>query len=77
MVGVVASNAVGPGFESQSSPIKTNFRCFCAKQTAFIDKSKDWLARNQRKLFKWSDMSTRGLLFHCEIPTQRDGLEQR
>ena len=30
---------------------------------AFRKKSKDWLARNQKNVSEWSDISTRGLLF--------------
>jgi len=38
--------------------------CFSAKPGSLIRKSKDWLARNQDNVSEWSDMSTRGLLFH-------------
>ena len=31
--------------------------CFSAKHAALRRKGKDWLARNQDKLSKWSDMS--------------------
>ncbi len=37
------------------------------KYAAFRRKSKDWLARNQNDVSEWSDMSTRGLLFQCEL----------
>ena len=30
---------------------------------ALRSKSKDWLARNQDNVLKWSDMSTHGMLF--------------
>jgi hypothetical protein len=35
---------------------------FSAKHAALGRKSKDWLVRNQ-DMFKWGDMSIRGLLF--------------
>ena len=38
--------------------------CFSAKHAALRRKSKDWLARNQNNVSQWSDISTRGLLFH-------------
>ena len=38
--------------------------CFSAKHAALRRKSKDWLARNQNNVSEWSDISTRGLLFH-------------
>ena len=31
-----------------------------------IIKSQDWYAENQDNVFKWSDMSSDGLLFHRE-----------
>jgi hypothetical protein len=44
IVSVLASSAVDRGFS--------------AKQAALKRKSKDWLARNQNNVSKWSDMST-------------------
>ena len=38
--------------------------CFSAKHAALRRKSKDWLTRNQNNVSQWSDISTRGLLFH-------------
>jgi hypothetical protein len=36
---------------------------FCDKYATLRNKIKDWLARNQNNVSKWSDMSNRGLLF--------------
>ena len=66
MVSVLASGAVDRGFESwsgQSKDYKIGICCFSAKHAALRRKSKDWLARNQKNVFEWSDMSIRGLLF--------------
>jgi len=40
------------------------FVAYNAKHSESRRKIKDWLARNQDNVFEWSDMSTRGLLFH-------------
>ena len=37
--------------------------CFLSKPTALRSKIKDWLTRNRVNVSKWSDMSTRGVLF--------------
>ena len=69
MVSVLASRAVDRGFEShsgQTKDYKISICCFSAKHTALRRKSKDWLALNQNNVFKWSEMSTRGLLFHFQ-----------
>jgi hypothetical protein len=66
MVSVLALIAVDRGFEprsGQTKDYKIGIRCFSAKHAALRRKSKDWLARNQNNVSKWSDMSTRGLLF--------------
>ena len=66
MVSVLASSAVDRGFEPRSSQTKDNkigICCFSAKHTPLRRKSKDWLTLNQNNVSKWSDMSTRGLLF--------------
>ena len=66
MVSVLALSAVNRGFEprsGQTKDYKIGIRCFSAKHVALRSKSKDWLARNQNNLSKWSDMSIRGLLF--------------
>ena len=66
MVSVLASSAVNRGFEPRSSQTKDNkigICCFSAKHTTLRRKSKDWLTLNQNNVSKWSDMSTRGLLF--------------
>ena len=66
MVSMLALIAVDRGFEprsGQTKDYKIGIRCFSAKHAALRRKSKDWLARNQNNVSKWSDMSTRGLLF--------------
>jgi hypothetical protein len=66
MVSMLALIAVDCGFEprsGQTKDYKIGIRCFSAKHAALRRKSKDWLARNQNNVSKWSDMSTRGLLF--------------
>ena len=66
MVSVLASNAIDRGFEPQSGHTKdynTGICCFSAKHAVLRSKSKDWLARKQNNVSKWSDMSTRVLLF--------------
>ena len=66
MVSVLASNAVDHGFEPRSGQTKDyniGICCFSAKHAALRRKSKDWLARNQNNVSKWSDISTRGLFF--------------
>ena len=59
-----ASNAVDCGFKSWSGQTK-DFQvcCLSPKHTILTSKSKDWLAPNHDNVSKWSDMSTRGLLF--------------
>ena len=52
MVSVLASSAVDCGFEPLSGKPKdyeSGTWCFSAKHTALRRKSKDWLARNQKK----------------------------
>jgi hypothetical protein len=63
----LASNAVDRGFEP---PVGSNHRlskfliaASLSTQYCIMSKGKDWLARNQDNVPKWSDMSTRGLLF--------------
>ena len=66
MVSLLASNTVDRGFElwsGQTKDYKIGICCFSAKHAALRKKSKDWLARNQNNVSKWSDMSSRGLLF--------------
>jgi len=66
MVSVVASSAVDRGFaprSGQTKDYKIGTCSFSTKHAASRKKGKDWLARNQNNVFKWSDMSTRGLLF--------------
>jgi hypothetical protein len=66
MVSVLASSAVDRGFEprsGQTKDYKIGICCFSAKHAALRRESKDWFARNQNNVSKWSDMSTRRLLF--------------
>jgi hypothetical protein len=66
LVSGLASSAVDRGFEPwwcQTREYKIGMCCFSAKHAALRSKSKDWLARNQNNVSKWSDMSTRGLSF--------------
>jgi hypothetical protein len=65
MVSVLASNAVDRGFEpwsDKTKDYKIGMCCFSVKHTALRSKNKDWLARNQKNVSEWSEMSTRGLL---------------
>ena len=66
LVNVLASRAVGRGFQSrsgQTKDFKIGICCFSAKHVALKRKDKDWSARNQNNVSEWSDMSTRELLF--------------
>ena len=66
MVSVLASRVVDRGFEprsGQTKDYKIGICCFSAKHAALSRKSKDWLARNQNNVSKWSDISISGLLF--------------
>ena len=66
MVSVVVSCAVDRVFEPrscQTKDYKISIICFSAKHATLRIKSKDWLARNQNNVSKWSDMSSRRLLF--------------
>ena len=63
MVGVLASSAVGLGFEPRSVKPKTIKLVFVASHAALRRKSRDWLARNQNNVSEWGDVSIRGLLF--------------
>jgi len=66
IISVLASCAVDRGFESRSTKTKDykiGICCFSANHSALRRKSKDWLARNQKNLSEWGDMSIRGLLF--------------
>jgi len=47
----------------QTKDYKIGICSFPVKQAALRRKSKDWFTRNQDKASKWSDMSTRRLLF--------------
>jgi hypothetical protein len=66
MVSMLASSAIDRGFEprsGQTKDYKIGICCFSVKHAALRRKNKDWLARNQNNVSKWSDMSTPGLLF--------------
>ena len=66
-VSVLSSSVVDRGLEPrsvQTKDYKIGMCCFSAKHEALRSKSKDWSARNQDNVLEWSDMSTRGLLFH-------------
>ena len=66
MVSVPASSAVDRGFEPRSGHTKDyeiGICCFSAKHAALRRKNKNWLARNQNNVSKWSDMSSHELLF--------------
>ena len=66
MVSVLAASAVDRRFEPRSGQTKDytiGMCCLSAKHAALRRKSKDWSPRNQNNVSKWSDMSTRGLLF--------------
>jgi hypothetical protein len=66
IVSMLTSSAVDRGFEPRSGQTKDyeiGICCFSAKHVALQRKSKDSLARKQNNVSKWSDMSTRGLLF--------------
>jgi hypothetical protein len=66
MVRVLDSSVVDRRIELRSGQPKDyeiGMRCFSAKHAALRRKSKNWLARDQNKMFERTDMSARGLLF--------------
>ena len=66
LVSTFTSITVNCGFRlrtGQNQRLLNAICCFSAKHAALKSKSKDWLARNQDNVSKWSDMSTSGLLF--------------
>jgi hypothetical protein len=66
MVSVLASSALGHGFEpwlGHTTDYENGICCFSAKHTALRRKSKDWWARNQDNMSECGDMSIHGLLF--------------
>ena len=66
MVSVFASSTVVRGFEprsGQTKEYKIGICCFSTKHEALKSKSKDWLARNQKNVSGWSDISTRVQMF--------------
>ena len=61
---LTSSSAVDHGFEPRSGQTKDyiiGICCLSAKHVALRRKSKNWLSQND--VSKWSDMSTRRLLF--------------
>ena len=50
-----------PGSAPETKDYAIGICCFSDKHAALKRKSKDWSARNQNNVSKWSDMSTRGL----------------
>ena len=63
---LMCSPRVDHGFKprlSQTKGYTFGICCFFTKHAALSSKSKDWLARNQNNVSKWSDMSTSELLF--------------
>ena len=66
MVSMLTSSAVDRGFElrsGQAKDYKIGICYFSPKQAALRRESKDWLARNQNNVSRWSDMSTLRQLF--------------
>ena len=66
MVSMLASSGVDRGFEPRSDQTKDyeiDMCSFSGKHAALKRKSKDWLARNQKNVSEWSDMSIHGLLY--------------
>ena len=65
MVSVLALSVIDCGYEprsGQTKECKIGICCLSAKNASLRRKSKDWLARNQNNVSKWSDISTRWLL---------------
>ena len=58
IVGVLASSVVDRG-SGQTKDYEIGMCCFSGKHAVLKRKSKDWLARNQNNVSKWSDMSLR------------------
>ena len=66
IVSVLASSAVDRGFEPRSGQTKDftiGICSFSAQHATLGRKSKEWSSWIQNNVSKWSDMSTRGLLF--------------
>jgi hypothetical protein len=66
MVRVLDSSVVDRRIELRSGQPKDyeiGMRFYSAKHAALRRKSKNWLARDQNKMFERTDMSARGLLF--------------
>jgi hypothetical protein len=63
---VLSTSVVDRGIEpwsGQTKGYKIGICCFSTKHAALTRKSKDWLARNQNNVSKWSNLSTSGLFF--------------
>ena len=61
MVSVLTSSVVDRGLEprlGQTEDCEIDICCFTAKYAALRRKNKNWLARNQDNVSKWSNMST-------------------
>ena len=70
MVSMFISKAIDCGSEpwsDRTKDCKIGISCFSAEHIALGSKNNDWLARNQDNVSEWSDMSTRGMLFHWGI----------
>ena len=65
---VLASSAVGRGFEPGSGQTKDytiGICCFSAKHAALRRKNRDWFTRNQDNVSECDDMSIRELVCQC------------
>ena len=62
---MLTSGVVARGFKPRFGKSKEYNISICCFSAAISRKSKDWLTRNQNNVSKWSDKSTRGLLFQC------------
>ena len=61
MIRVLVSSEVDYWFGSwlgQTKDYKIGICCFHAKHAVLISKNKEWLARNQNNVSKWSGMHT-------------------
>ena len=53
-------------WSGQTKDYKIGICCFSTKEAALRSKNKDWLARNQKDVSEWDDMSIHGLLFQWD-----------
>jgi hypothetical protein len=63
IVSVVEGLECGISWVRQTKDYKIGICCFSAKHTTLRRKSKNWFVQNPNNVSKWSDMSSRGLLF--------------